>query len=528
MENEILVYLCGVLQSRIRNLIEEKAEIFKEMLEKNTQMGLLKLLGIYPDKDWDDILLYHCILVVVRYAEESPLYSVNVFNDVLTILKPQVQTNPLLKNSFFYYLQQSVQKEVESARSVNEIFNWIYKISDLASIGMDTQMLNLCGTLKFKVAIGSLLARASLGKEPEAIQELVCVVVKVQKIGIDINSISDVIGAFVCDYIKEKSEKSEKVSGRIIGKLSKMRFANQEIAKRVADLIIKPVVQIENFQDIEKEELLYLDTSDPHMQTSLYRATYMHIQITVKEYQIKEDIGCSQRIHKEAQILSLLSARMSPNNCFLKFFGLGSTKNCFSLAIEYIEETIHDRMVNMNNAGVKFLEDFLIETIRNLIWSYTEMEQFGIYQRDINPHNLFFTGDNKIKIGSFIWSDLDGKKEESFSSTLTYEIKGTHGYISPDLEVLLAEGSTRGKFRKGRSDVFSLGMTILQLVTTEQVYSLTLPENYSNLQSLMATVPYSWCRKLLEKMLNPSYHKRLSFRKLLMYIPNEEISLIVN
>jgi serine/threonine protein kinase len=86
----------------------------------------------------------------------------------------------------------------------------------------------------------------------------------------------------------------------------------------------------------------------------------------------------------------------------------------------------------------------------------------GIVHRDIKPGNLFLTADGRMKIMDFGIACMD---EESPGGRLTGRlmIVGTAGYMSPE--------QVRGKRCDARSDVFSLGSVLYEMLTGRRAFS---------------------------------------------------------
>ena len=91
----------------------------------------------------------------------------------------------------------------------------------------------------------------------------------------------------------------------------------------------------------------------------------------------------------------------------------------------------------------------------------------GIIHRDLKPENLFLTSDGRVKILDFglarsIASSTSGPSE---APTLTQEnvVLGTAGYMSPE--------QVRGTPADARSDIFSLGCVLYEMVAGRRAFS---------------------------------------------------------
>jgi serine/threonine protein kinase len=83
--------------------------------------------------------------------------------------------------------------------------------------------------------------------------------------------------------------------------------------------------------------------------------------------------------------------------------------------------------------------------------------QHNVVHRDIKPANLMLTGDDTVKI-----TDFGTAKILQFGTAQTAHVLGTPSYMSPE--------QVKGKPVDGRSDIFSLGVILYELLTGEKPF----------------------------------------------------------
>ncbi|MBK9305614.1 MAG: serine/threonine protein kinase [Nitrospira sp.] len=124
--------------------------------------------------------------------------------------------------------------------------------------------------------------------------------------------------------------------------------------------------------------------------------------------------------------------------------------------------------------------------------------QQGVVHRDIKPANIMVTNDNVVKI-----MDFGIAKMATFSKTQTNIVMGTPTYMSPE--------QIAGKKVDGRSDIFSLGVVMFELLTGRPPF---MADNVSALLFAIAHNPHPSLKAirpdmppLLKAILDRALHK---------------------
>jgi tRNA A-37 threonylcarbamoyl transferase component Bud32/tetratricopeptide (TPR) repeat protein len=158
-----------------------------------------------------------------------------------------------------------------------------------------------------------------------------------------------------------------------------------------------------------------------------------------------------ERFVREAQTAGILS---HPNIVTIHDIGEDPETRISFIAMEYIEG--------------KTLKGFLLEKtqftwdqIANMVAQVAEAMDYahrkGIIHRDIKPANIIVTADEKVKI-----TDFGIAKIASSNLTSTGQFLGTPNYMSPE--------QVSGSPVDGRSDIFSLGVVLYELLTRRKPF----------------------------------------------------------
>ena len=180
------------------------------------------------------------------------------------------------------------------------------------------------------------------------------------------------------------------------------------------------------------------------------------------------------------------------------------------LALIDWEKDLNER----NKINKYYNEEELIEIIKNLVKTFSELQKNNICHRDIKPQNILIFENNKYKIGDF-----------SEAKTIKYgeqihTLRGTELYMSPILFKAFKFKRNQVLHNPYKSDVFSLGMCMFQCctLTYKSLFSIRELKNMNNLKDilvkyLISRYSYDFIDILL-KMLEIDEKKRFDFIQL--------------
>src|SRR5262245_47369340 len=171
-----------------------------------------------------------------------------------------------------------------------------------------------------------------------------------------------------------------------------------------------------------------------------------------------------QRFQQEARAASALS-----HQNILTIFDIGNDGSTHFIATEFIEGETLRRKLQTGQLGIE-------ESIGITIQVATALEsahRSGIVHRDIKPENLMIRNDGLLKVLDFGLAKLSDNREQSAleedSATLLL-IKTTPGVVMGTVSYMSPE-QARGKEIDGRTDIFSLGVVLYEILVRRLPFS---------------------------------------------------------
>ena len=202
----------------------------------------------------------------------------------------------------------------------------------------------------------------------------------------------------------------------------------------------------------------------------LYRAKITSVQGFEKLVAIKKILphlsGEESLVTSFIEEAKLAAFLQHPN--IVQIYDFGSMEEQYFLAMEYLLGRDLKYITQKSKQSGKWfrLEDSLYITsqvCRGLNYAHTLKDFHGkplkIIHRDIGPQNVFITYDGQVKIIDF------GIAKAANQNTRTQSdlIKGKIAYMSPE--------QARGEEIDHRSDIFSVGIVLYELVTRKRMFS---------------------------------------------------------
>jgi WD40 repeat protein len=132
------------------------------------------------------------------------------------------------------------------------------------------------------------------------------------------------------------------------------------------------------------------------------------------------------------------------------------------IVMEYYENGDLDKeIISKKNLDLTFDQDKIFIYLFDLVEGMNYLHSNQIIHRDIKPENIYLANNGHIKLGDFNVSNyIDVEDMETFTHFSTYA--GTEKYMSPEM--------LKHKKYCFKTDVYSAGCTLFELITLEKYY----------------------------------------------------------
>jgi serine/threonine-protein kinase len=151
-----------------------------------------------------------------------------------------------------------------------------------------------------------------------------------------------------------------------------------------------------------------------------------------------------ERFRREAKNAAALS---HPN--IVSIYDRGEAEGTYYIAMEYLDgRSLKELIVSRGPAPITVA----VEYARQILQALRFAHRHGIVHRDIKPHNVLVDAEGRVKV-----TDFGIARAGTSQMTEAGSIVGTAQYLSPE--------QARGAGVDQRSDVYSLGIVLYELVT---------------------------------------------------------------
>ncbi len=246
--------------------------------------------------------------------------------------------------------------------------------------------------------------------------------------------------------------------------------------------------QIPGYQVIKKLGQGGMADVYPGIQEKLQRQVAIKVMVPL----LFRDEQFSKRFIKEAQTAAQLN---HPN--IITIHDVGETGDSYYIVMEYLEESLSQRL---KQRGF-FPPREALEVVRMIACALDYAHKKGFIHRDIKPDNIMFRADGTAVLVDF---GIARAMDSTTHLTRTGMSIGTPHYMSPE--------QCKGEKIDGRSDIYSLGVQLYEIITGEVPYKAenTAGIIIKHIQDPIPRLPdrLSRYQPLIDKMMAKERDKR--------------------
>ena len=167
------------------------------------------------------------------------------------------------------------------------------------------------------------------------------------------------------------------------------------------------------------------------------------VAVKVLKPEFREDTTFIRKFKSEAQAAAGLT---HPN--IVNIYDVGDDEGVYYIVMELIEGiTLKEYISKKGRLSVKEATSIAIQVSMGLEAAHSH----NIVHRDVKPQNIIISTDGKVKVTDF------GIARAASSNTISSNVMGSVHYSSPE--------QVRGGYSDEKSDIYSLGITIYEMVT---------------------------------------------------------------
>ena len=488
--------------------------------------------------------------LILMKSGTDPLFSIKYLEKICSAYENLISTDPTYKESLFEIFAEALGifgSYMPSIFEISQLFSIIrqlkYKGNDVSSI-----ILSIYPNFSFQVQIEIANINQNLNESFSHLVELLQAMKKAIKTGLDDQTLLYVVIDSVFSYIEQQ------INYPALIESGANKFYHKESAillyyvKNIGNLSINCIQRLDRLINIvgievpieaQNQNLIKIDDDLPNLNfddsqvkenskamhanenrnfhVEVKRCIYQKKQIVVKRYsQLEGKPWNPEDYYDEIKILKICSEFTNPDNssCFLKFYGATVKSNSVSIYLEYLEESLDKRIKKYKSSNKCNIVEFEI-VIRQLIRGFASLENIGIMHKDIKPGNILITGEDEnvlVKIIDFGSSKI---KTIGLKSTHTAKAITTLNYRAP--EIL---GLKEACYNVFKADAFSLGLTLYEMYSLEDISGLNEPRNHLKLLEGLEKIKVEWIHNLLRNLLC-NVENRITIKECVYLLPGE-------
>lgn len=233
----------------------------------------------------------------------------------------------------------------------------------------------------------------------------------------------------------------------------------------------------------------------------VYKAQHVHLEtlaaIKILVKNLETDIGLIKSFIREART----AAQIKHNNV-VEVYDVGETDAYWYLIMEYVPGIDCAKLIRTHR--IIPISD-AVKIIKAAACGLQAVHERGLIHRDIKPHNLYITKQLVVKVGDFGLVQYQKTLQE-----LSNKIAGTPAYMAPEQVMDVKKiGPT--------TDIYSLGVTLYQMITGQQPYqgkgsheilfALFRGEEFPSCRDLVPDIPEE-LNAIVKKMVEREQYNR--------------------
>lgn len=180
-----------------------------------------------------------------------------------------------------------------------------------------------------------------------------------------------------------------------------------------------------------------------------------NVAVKVLKEQFSSDSEFVEKFKREATAAASLS-----NNNIVNIYDVGSQNNINYIVMEYVKGKTLKQFIREKG---KIVPGEAVEISIQIAKALECAHKNNIIHRDIKPHNILVTEDGIVKVTDFGIA----KASNSVTITNSNKIMGSAHYFSPE--------QAKGSFVDFRTDIYSLGIVMYEMVTGKVPYDAESP-----------------------------------------------------
>ncbi|HVQ31661.1 MAG TPA: serine/threonine-protein kinase, partial [Vicinamibacteria bacterium] len=225
---------------------------------------------------------------------------------------------------------------------------------------------------------------------------------------------------------------------------------------------------------------------------ALDRELSRDVAVKVLRTEIAQEKSSLERFKREIQLSSQITHRN-----VLRVYDLGSHETLRFLTMQYVEG--EDLASKVRREG-RLPIPRVMSLFRQIAMGIEAAHEMGVIHRDLKPQNIMVDRADHVYVTDFGLARL----QESSGMTETGALFGTPHYMSPE--------QVKGSLLDGRSDIYSLGVILYELLTGEipfsggtpyEVMSRRLHQDPRPAAAINPEIP-NWLRGVIDRCLTRS------------------------